>query len=207
MSKFIALFLIFSFIKFSKTQDLITSSTEQLKAFIDCINKTESFPSNLKGKILTAWTNEDGSIYRVIGELLLTQNHYIQKCLSTNENKVNNTKTIYNGSLINNFDTIYANQYNWTEFLQCLEKHTNEPIKTKHGENITFSSVIQDLINDIKQGNFVKALREQFRLQRFGNRIVYKCSKKLGFEKENDNDDHRHGSQRDWDRNDHKKHD
>ena len=207
MSKFIALFLIFSFIKFSKTQDLITSSTEQLKAFIDCINKTESFPSNLKGKILTAWTNEDGSIYRVIGELLLTQNQYIQKCLSTNENKVNNTKTIYNGSLINNFDKIYANQYNWTEFLQCLEKHTNEPIKTKHGENITFSSVIQDLINDIKQGNFVKALREQFRLQRFGNRIVYKCSKKLGFEKENDNDDHRHGSQRDWDRNDHKKHD
>ena len=207
MSKFIALFLIFSFIKFSKTQDLITSSTEQLKAFIDCINKTESFPSNLKGKILTAWTNEDGSIYRVIGELLLTQNQYIQKCLSTNENKVNNTKTIYNGSLINNFDKIYATQYNWTDFLDCLEKYSNEPIKTKHGENITFSSVIQDLINDIKQGNFVKALREQFRLQRFGNRIVYKCSKKLGFEKENDNDDHRHGSQRDWDRNDHKKHD
>ena len=122
MSKFIALFLIFSFIKFSKTQDLITSSTEQLKAFIDCINKTESFPSNLKGKILTAWTNEDGSIYRVIGELLLTQNQYIQKCLSTNENKVNNTKTIYNGSLINITSTeggkiTITNNGDWTT--QC----------------------------------------------------------------------------------------
>ena len=204
MSKFIALFLIFSFIKFSKTQDLITSSTEQLKAFIDCINKTESFPSNLKEKILTAWTNDDGSIYSVIGELLLTQSQYIQKCLNSYEHNINNTKTIYNGNLINNFDKIYATQDNWTDFLDCLEKYSNEPIKTKHGDKITFSSVIQDLINDIKQGNYVKALREQFRLQRFGNRIVYKCSKKLGYEKDDDNND-KHGRHRDWDRYDYRK--
>ena len=134
MSKFIAIFLIFSFVNFAKNQDILKSGTEQIKVFIDCINKTESFPTNLKEKILTAWTKEDGSIYSVIGELLLTQSQYFQHCLNTYEHNVNHTKTIYNGNLINNFDKIYANQYNWTDFLDCLEKYSNEPIKTKHGD-------------------------------------------------------------------------
>ena len=207
MSKFISIFLIFSITELSKNQDIFERSSEQLKLFIECINKTDSLPTNLKGQILSAWINEDGSIYRVIGELLLTQNQYIQKCFNPTENKVNNTKAIYNGSLINNFDKIYANQYNWSDFLKCLEKHANEPIKSKHGENITVSTVIQDLINDIKEGNYVKALRSQFRLQRFGNRIVYKCSKKLlGFGKDDDDDDDRHGKHRDWNRDDNRKH-
>ena len=41
------------------------------------------------------------------------------------------------------------------------------------------NSVIKDLIEEIKEGNFLKALREQFRLKRFGNNIISDCSKKL----------------------------
>ena len=43
---------------------------EQLQKFIDCVNKTENIPSNLRNQILNAWLESDGSIYRVIGELL-----------------------------------------------------------------------------------------------------------------------------------------
>ena len=75
MSK--TLFFLFTFISILKI--LKCQNVEQLQKFIDCVNKTENIPSNLRNQILNAWLESDGSIYRVIGELLLTQNNHMKK--------------------------------------------------------------------------------------------------------------------------------
>ena len=71
-------YIIITIISLSKCQNPNQSSgafhdDEQLKKLINCVNNTDNFPSNLKSQILNAWINADGSIYRLIGELILTE--------------------------------------------------------------------------------------------------------------------------------------
>ena len=161
---------------------------EQLQKFIECVNKTENIPSNLRNQILNAWLESDGSIYRVIGELLLTQNNHMKKCLNLN-NTPEDPKALYNGHLNGDLNKIYESRYNWTDFIKCLQDYSNEPMNTRHGGNVTVTSVINELIDDIQKGNYLKALRTQFRLTRFGNKIIHKCNKKLGYGKSFDEED------------------
>ncbi len=93
-------YIIIAIISLSKCQNPNQSSEsfqsdEQLQKLVNCVNNTENLSSNLKTQILNAWINADGSIYRLIGELLLTQSKEIKNCIpninnNNNENKDNN---------------------------------------------------------------------------------------------------------------------
>ena len=188
-------YIIITIISLSKCQNPNQSSgafhdDEQLKKLINCVNNTDNFPSNLKSQILNAWINADGSIYRLIGELILTQSLEIRKCIpnnnnenynNNNENKDKKDEPLYDGHRNRNFDfdKIYEQRYNWEDFLKCLQDYINNAINNDNNISDDTSSVIKDLIEEIKEGNFLKALREQFRLKRFGNNIISDCSKKL----------------------------
>ena len=188
-------YIIITIISLSKCQNPNQSSgafhdDEQLKKLINCVNNTDNFPSNLKSQILNAWINADGSIYRLIGELILTQSLEIRKCIpnnnnenynNNNENKDKKDEPLYDGhrNRYVDFDKIYEQRYNWKGFLLCLQDNINNIIKDNNNSSNNDNSVIKDLIEEIKEGNFLKALREQFRLKRFGNNIISDCSKKL----------------------------
>ena len=185
-------YIIITIISLSKCQNPNQSSgafhdDEQLKKLINCVNNTDNFPSNLKSQILNAWINADGSIYRLIGELILTQSQEIRKCIpnnnnenynNNNENKDKKDEPLYDGhrNRYVDFDKIYEQRYNWKDFLLCLQDSINNAMNNSSDDT---NSVIKDLIEEIKEGNFLKALREQFRLKRFGNNIISDCSKKL----------------------------
>ena len=184
-------YIIIAIISLSKCQNPNQSSgafhdDEQLKKLINCVNNTDNFPSNLRSQILNAWINADGSIYRLIGELLLTQSKEIKNCIpninnNNNENKDKKDEPLYDGhrNRYVDFDKIYEQRYNWKGFLLCLQDNINNIIKDNNNSSNNDNSVIKDLIEEIKEGNFLKALREQFRLKRFGNNIISDCSKKL----------------------------
>ena len=182
-------YIIITIISLSKCQNPNQSSQsfqddEQIQKLVDCVNNTQNFPSNLKSQILSAWINGDGSIYRLIGELLLTQSKDIQNCIPFNNNDNNNDiknnkdEPLYDGNRNRDFhfDKIYEQRYNWKDFLLCLQDSINNAMNNSSDDT---NSVIKDLIEEIKEGNFLKALREQFRLKRFGNNIISECSKKL----------------------------
>ena len=184
-------YIIITIISLSKCQNPNQSSgafhdDEQLKKLINCVNNTDNFPSNLKSQILNAWINADGSIYRLIGELILTQSQEIRKCIpnnnnenynNNNENKDKKDEPLYDGhrNRYVDFDKIYEQRYNWKGFLLCLQDNINNIIKDNNNSSNNDNSVIKDLIEEIKEGNFLKALR----LKRFGNNIISDCSKKL----------------------------
>jgi hypothetical protein len=184
-------YIIIAIISLSKCQNPNQSSEsfqsdEQLQKLVNCVNNTENLSSNLKTQILNAWINADGSIYRLIGELLLTQSKEIKNCIpninnNNNENKDKKDEPLYDGHRNRNFDfdKIYEQRYNWEDFLKCLQDYINNAINNDNNISDDTSSVIKDLIEEIKEGNFLKALREQFRLKRFGNNIISKCSQKL----------------------------
>ena len=188
-------YIIITIISLSKCQNPNQSSQsfqddEQIQKLVDCVNNTQNFPSNLKSQILNAWINADGSIYRLIGELILTQSQEIRKCIpnnnnenynNNNENKDKKDEPLYDGhrNRYVDFDKIYEQRYNWKGFLLCLQDNINNIIKDNNNSSNNDNSVIKDLIEEIKEGNFLKALREQFRLKRFGNNIISDCSKKL----------------------------
>ena len=184
-------YIIIAIISLSKCQNPNQSSEsfqsdEQLQKLVNCVNNTENLSSNLKTQILNAWINADGSIYRLIGELLLTQSKEIKNCIpninnNNNENKDKKDEPLYDGhrNRYVDFDKIYEQRYNWKGFLLCLQDNINNIIKDNNNSSNNDNSVIKDLIEEIKEGNFLKALREQFRLKRFGNNIISDCSKKL----------------------------
>ena len=215
-------YIIIAIISLSKCQNPNQSSEsfqsdEQLQKLVNCVNNTENLSSNLKTQILNAWINADGSIYRLIGELLLTQSKEIKNCIpninnNNNENKDKKDEPLYDGhrNRYVDFDKIYEQRYNWKGFLLCLQDNINNIIKDNNNSSNNDNSVIKDLIEEIKEGNFLKALREQFRLKRFGNNIISDCSKKLT-PINNDNDrkrDHNNDNDRrrdhDRDNNNHK---
>ena len=194
--------------KAQNTQETSSSFQENddLKKLVNCVNTTQYFPENLKSQILEAWTKGDGSIYRLIGELLLTRSKDVQKCIPLNNNNTNKDKEnddfLYDGNRRrhSNFDKIYEQRYNWNAFLTCLQDKIKDAVNNENNESY---SVIKDLIDDIKNGNYLKALRDQFRLQRFGNNIISECSKKLGYSDHNNNDRRDHDINNNNDRRDH----
>ena len=207
-----SLSLIFlTLISLSKAQNTQNTSesfqeNDDLKQLVNCVNTTQYFPENLKSQILEAWTKGDGSIYRLIGELLLTRSKDVQKCIPSNNNNTNKDKenddSLYDGNRRrhSNFDKIYEQRYNWNGFLTCLQDKIKDAVNNDNNESY---SVIKDLIDDIKNGNYLKALRDQFRLQRFGNNIISECSKKLGYSDHNNTDRRDHDRNNNNDRRDH----
>ena len=200
--------ILISLSKAQNTQETSESFQENddLKKLVNCVNTTQYFPENLKSQILEAWTKGDGSIYRLIGELLLTRSKDVQKCIPLNNNNTNKDKenddSLYDGNRRrhSNFDKIYEQRYNWNAFLTCLQDKIKDAVNNENNESY---SVIKDLIDDIKNGNYLKALRDQFRLQRFGNNIISECSKKLGYSDHNNNDRRDHDINNNNDRRDH----
>ena len=200
--------ILISLLKAQNTQETSESFQENddLKKLVNCVNTTQYFPENLKSQILEAWTKGDGSIYRLIGELLLTRSKDVQKCIPLNNNNTNKDKEnddfLYDGNRRrhSNFDKIYEQRYNWNAFLTCLQDKIKDAVNNENNESY---SVIKDLIDDIKNGNYLKALRDQFRLQRFGNNIISECSKKLGYSDHNNNDRRDHDINNNNDRRDH----
>ena len=200
--------ILISLLKAQNTQETSESFQENddLKKLVNCVNTTQYFPENLKSQILEAWTKGDGSIYRLIGELLLTRSKDVQKCIPLNNNNTNKDKenddSLYDGNRRrhSNFDKIYEQRYNWNAFLTCLQDKIKDAVNNENNESY---SVIKDLIDDIKNGNYLKALRDQFRLQRFGNNIISECSKKLGYSDHNNNDRRDHDINNNNDRRDH----
>ena len=97
---------------------------------------------------------------------------------NNNDIKNNKDEPLYDGNRNRDFhfDKIYEQRYNWKDFLLCLQDSINNAMNNSSDDT---NSVIKDLIEEIKEGNFLKALREQFRLKRFGNNIISECSKKL----------------------------
>jgi len=63
-------------------------------------------------------------------------------------------------------------RYNWNGFLLCLNE------KVKELTNETYESV-NDLITQIKKEDYLSAIKNEFRLRRFGDPIILECHKKL----------------------------
>ena len=69
------------------------------------------------------------------------------------------------GTKIINMNVIIKEKYDWTKFISCLKEQTS---KLK-------DSLIQKLIEFIKEGNYYDALREEFKLRIKGNFIIKQC--------------------------------
>ena len=152
---------------FILSQDL--SKNEQLIELINCVNSTTINDNEIKTKILDLYDKNDSSIFRVIGEFLVTKTNEMKKCIPKKNIEVNNNFEP------KNFNDLLKDKYNWEDFTNCLkEKIANLAINGQ----MTEQSVI-DLIQEINQENFALVIRDLFRLRRFGNNVVNECHSKL----------------------------
>ncbi len=167
MLKLILILLNFTFI-FNQER---LNVTEYVSEIIKCINNTENFSEDLKLKILSAYEKKDNSIFRVIGEFLLTHSNEMRKCVPRNITSNNLNQGPFNGfNQEKKYNEIIEKKYNWNGFLNCLE--TKVSLLTK-GENV---DSILELIDLIKNKDYLLAIRNHFRLKRFGNQIVMDCN-------------------------------
>ncbi len=163
----------FNFIIFILNFLLITSQNindnEQINNIINCVNSTIINDETIKTTLLESYEKKDNSFFRLIGEFLITKPNEMKKCIPNKQIELNNNNEQ------NSFNDILKNKYNWNEFVNCLK----EKIGTNaiNGE-INDHSII-DLIQEIKKENYVLAIKEQFRLRRYGNIIINECNTKL----------------------------
>ena len=167
MLKLILILLNFTFIFNQERLNI----TEYVSEIIKCINTTENFSEELKLKILSAYEKKDDSIFRVIGELLLTHSNEMRKCIPKNITTNNLNQGTFNGfNQEKKFNEIIEKKYNWNGFLNCLERKVS---LLTEGENV---DSILELIDLIKSKDYLLAIRNHFRLKRFGNQIVMDCN-------------------------------
>ena len=92
MLKLILILLNFTFIFNQERLNI----TEYVSEIIKCINTTENFSEELKLKILSSYEKKDNSIFRVIGEVLLTHSNEMRKCIPRNITTNNLNQGIFN---------------------------------------------------------------------------------------------------------------
>ncbi len=153
------------------------NASEDIKEIIECVNTTENYPYMIKIKILNAYERNDNSLIRIIGEFLITNPIEMKRCLPKKQFEIKNDNSIQR-TVERDFnqdqklkDLIFK-RYNWNGFLLCLNE------KVKELTNETYESV-NDLITQIKKEDYLSAIKNEFRLRRFGDPIILECHKKL----------------------------
>lgn len=172
------LFLNFPFIL--NQQNHRFNVTEDILEIIRCVNSTEKFSEEIKTTILSAYEKKDNSIFRIIGELLLTHSIEMKKCMPKHQIPNNLNEGIMNNNFFREkkFNEIIEKRYNWNDFLKCLNTQINDLTENEIADSIF------ELIEQINNKDYLLAIRNQFRLKRFGNQIVINCNIHL-----NKNDD------------------
>ncbi len=153
------------------------NASEYIKGIVECVNNTENYSEMIKLKILHAYETNDNSIFRIIGEFLITNPSEMKRCLPKKQFEIKNDNSIQR-TVERDFnqdqklkDLIFK-RYNWNGFLLCLNE------KVKELTNETYESV-NDLITQIKKEDYLSAIKNEFRLRRFGDPIILECHKKL----------------------------
>ena len=154
------------------------NASEDIKEIIECVNTTENYPYMIKIKILNAYERNDNSLIRIIGEFLITNPIEMKRCLPKKQLEIQNQNYIQRNvqkdfNQEQKFNDLISERYNWKEFLLCL----NEKIE-KSSKNEIYE-YINELITQIKNEDYLTAIKNEFRLRRYGNPIIIECHKQL----------------------------
>ena len=145
--------------------NILKCSQNDLKFFkstIQCIassGKLSEESSKLLKSALANPTQTDN--YKKVQDLLTNNLDKIIICID-----FQNIPKFPDGTSILDLDRIFGTKYDWIKFLGCLlTKVTNQ----------LNESPLQDLIGNIYDGKYHKALREEFKLRNNGNTAVKEC--------------------------------
>ena len=177
MSKLFLIYIILN-LSFIYNQSPRFNITEYIKGIVECVNTTENFSEMIKIKIINAYERNDNSFLRLIGEFLITNPLEMRKCLPKKPLEIHNPrdilknvpKEIYQDE---KFKDLIFKRYNWKGFLLCLQ----EKIEKLSTNNISES--VNELITQINNEDYISAIKNEFRLRRFGNPIIIECHQKL----------------------------
>ena len=134
----------------------------QLKSTIRCIVKNDKLNEQSSKLLKDALANPTQTEYSKKIQDLLTNN--LDKIIMCIDFK--NIPKFPDGTSILDLDRIFGTKYDWIRFLGCLLN------KVTH--NLS-ESPLQDLIKNIYDGKYEKALREEFKLRNNGNTAVKEC--------------------------------
>ena len=154
------------------------NSSEDIKEIIECVNTTENYPYMIKIKILNAYERNDNSLIRIIGEFLITNPIEMKRCLPKKQSEIQNQNYIQRNvqkdfNQEQKFNDLISERYNWKEFLLCLNEKVEKSSKNEIYE------YINELITQIKNEDYLTAIKNEFRLRRYGNPIIIECHKQL----------------------------
>ena len=154
------------------------NASEDIKEIIECVNTTENYPYMIKIKILNAYERNDNSLIRIIGEFLITNPIEMKRCLPKKQLEIQNQNYIQRNvqkdfNQEQKFNDLISERYNWKEFLLCLNEKVEKSSKNEIYE------YINELITQIKNEDYLTAIKNEFRLRRYGNPIIIECHKQL----------------------------
>ena len=148
---------------------LITNSRFILRKQLNS-NKLKDFIKCAKEKINISNITLENISSLIINPQKINFKKY-QNIFTDNYNKINDCigkgtiPYFPDGTKIINMNVVIKDKYDWTKFISCLMDQTT---KVK-------DSLIQKLIEFIKEGNYYVALREEFKLRIKGNNIIKQC--------------------------------
>ena len=154
------------------------NESEDIKEIIECVNTTENYPYMIKIKILNVYERNDNSLIRIIGEFLITNPIEMKRCLPKKQLEIQNQNYIQRNvqkdfNQEQKFNDLISERYNWKEFLLCLNEKVEKSSKNEIYE------YINELITQIQNEDYLTAIKNEFRLRRYGNPIIIECHKQL----------------------------
>ncbi len=145
--------------------NILECSQNDLKFFkstIGCISKNGKLneeSSKLLKSVLANPTQTDH--YKKVQDLLTNNLDKIIMCID-----FQNIPKFPDGTSILDLDRIFGTKYDWIKFMGCLLTKVTQKIN---------ESPLHDLIKNINDGKYHKALREEFKLRNNGNTAVKEC--------------------------------
>ena len=132
----------------------------RLKSFYKCVSEQTNIGNETLGIIQSLINNSPSYNKRLIQETLTNNYDKITKCIGKGI-----IPKFPDGSDLIDVNQFFGNKYDWSQFLTCIMgKITNV------GE-----STFKNLIQNINNGNYYNALREEFKLRNNGNSIIMEC--------------------------------
>ncbi len=162
---FITLFILFNYSNCQLITFLNVLNNRRLNDFYKCITEKTVIGNEALQiiKSLKSLNEEDLSdAMNKIRELLTNNYDSIKNCLEKG-----NIPKLPDGTNIINMNKVYSDKYDWTQFSKCLMNKVDI-------QNIR-QSPLNNLINNINDGKYYNALREEFKLRNNGNSILREC--------------------------------
>ena len=136
---------------------------KKLQSFVKCVSdkieksNIEDVPLDLVLSLLVRTPQQRD--YKRLQELFTQNFDKISDCLGGTIPKMPD------GTSVVDINSVFKEKYDWDHFISCLID------KVKNIDNSPF----QKLIQYINEGNYINALREEFKLRNNGNLILKEC--------------------------------